>query len=157
MADPPISQSLGGFTPALDPSALEQLAELPEKNPGPVARLTADGTVMMANAAARRFLGQELIAGHSWLDLCPGMTRELWEKVLACDPGSSKRITHEAERDGVCILFSYVRSDSGDLVFGYGADITARREDERLLSEQAAALKEVARFPEMNPGPVLRS
>lgn len=156
MADPPFSQSLGGLTPALDPSALEQLAELPEKNPGPVARLAADGTVLMANAAARRFLGQDPIAGNCWVDLCPGMTWELWKQVLASDPGSGTRITHEAERDGVCILFSYVRSDSGDLVFGYGADITARREDERLLSEQAAILKEVARFPEMNPGPVLR-
>jgi signal transduction histidine kinase len=81
---------------------------------------------------------------------------ELWERVLASDPGSNKRITHEAERDGVCILFSHVRSDSGDMVFVYGADITTRREDERLLAEQAATLREVARFPEMNPGPVLR-
>lgn len=156
MADPQISHSLGGLPSAHDAAALAQLAELPEKNPGPVARLAADGTVLMANAAARRFLGQEQIAGQCWVDLCPGMTWELWERVLASDPGSNTRITHEAERDDVCVLFSHVRSDSGDLVFVYGADITARRLDERLLAQQAATLKEVARFPEMNPGPVLR-
>jgi PAS domain S-box-containing protein len=35
-------------------------------------------------------------------------------------------------------------------------DISERRRQEQLLAEQAAALAEVARFPEMNPGPVLR-
>ncbi|HSG81798.1 MAG TPA: ATP-binding protein, partial [Gemmatimonadota bacterium] len=35
-------------------------------------------------------------------------------------------------------------------------DITERRRQAKLLAEQAAALAEVARFPEMNPGPVLR-
>ncbi len=35
-------------------------------------------------------------------------------------------------------------------------DISERRHQEQLLAEQAATLAEVARFPEMNPGPVLR-
>ncbi|UCC74047.1 MAG: PAS domain S-box protein [Gemmatimonadota bacterium] len=35
-------------------------------------------------------------------------------------------------------------------------DISERRRQEQLLAEQAANLAEVARFPEMNPGPVLR-
>jgi PAS domain S-box-containing protein len=35
-------------------------------------------------------------------------------------------------------------------------DITERRRNERLLADQAASIGEVARFPEMNPGPVLR-
>jgi PAS domain S-box-containing protein len=35
-------------------------------------------------------------------------------------------------------------------------DISERRHQEQLLAEQAATLTEVARFPEMNPGPVLR-
>ncbi len=35
-------------------------------------------------------------------------------------------------------------------------DISERRRQEQLLAEQAAALAEVARFPEINPGPVLR-
>ncbi|NIO33154.1 MAG: PAS domain S-box protein [Gemmatimonadetes bacterium] len=35
-------------------------------------------------------------------------------------------------------------------------DISERRRQEQLLADQAATLAEVARFPEMNPGPVLR-
>ena len=136
--------------------ALRLLAELPEKNPGPVGRLTREGKVLMANAAARRFLGMEDIRGRCWMDVCPGMTWEKWDQVLASDPGSDVRVLHEAEREGSCVLFTHLRSESGDLVFVYGADITARRQDEKLLAEQAAQLAEVARFPEMNPGPVLR-
>lgn len=132
--------------------ALRLLAEFPEKNPGPVGRVRRDGTVVMANAAARRFLGEQEIRGRSWVDLCPGMSEELWQRIL----DSGEPITHEADRDGVCILFSHVVADAGDLVFVYGADVTARRESERMLAQQAAQLAEVARFPEMNPGPVLR-
>ena len=132
--------------------ALRLLAEFPEKNPGPVGRLSRDGIIVMANAAARTFLGHEEIRGQCWVDLCPGMSWELWDRILQ----SGERITHEAERGGVCILFTHVVADAGDLVFVYGADVTARREDERLLARQAAQLTEVARFPEMNPGPVLR-
>jgi signal transduction histidine kinase len=132
-------------------ASLALLAELPEKNPGPVCRLARDGTVLMANAAARAFLGGD-VRGGSWLELCPGMTPQLWQRVLDSDG----RTTHEAERNGTCVLFTHVRSDSGDLVFAYGADITARRRNEQLLAEQAKELKEIARFPDMNPGPVLR-
>jgi PAS domain S-box-containing protein len=137
---------------ATQATALALLAELPEKNPGPVCRIDRQGTILMANAAARRFFDAGDPRGRSWLDLCPGMTPDTWRRVLDSDGN----LRHEAEHDGVYVLFTHVRSDSGDLVFAYGADITARRRDERLLAEQAAALAEIARFPEMNPGPVLR-
>jgi len=137
-------------------AALARLAELPEKNPGPVGRLTLDADVLMANAAARRFIGEGNIEGRCWVDLCPGMTWDLWREVLAAAQGSGERVLHEAERDGICVMFTYVPSQSGDVIFVYGADITARRRDEELLAEQTARVAEVARFPEMNPGPVLR-
>jgi PAS domain S-box-containing protein len=137
-------------------AALARLAELPEKNPGPVGRLTLEADVLMANAAARRFIGKGSIEGRCWVDLCPGMTWQLWEKVLTAAHGTGDRLLHEAERDGTCVMFTYVPSQSGDVIFVYGADITARRRDEKLLAEQTARLAEVARFPEMNPGPVLR-
>ena len=139
-------------------AALALLAELPEKNPGPVCRIATDGTVLMANAAARRFLGLGGDigdpCGQSWLRLCPGMTGALWQRVLDAGPGV--RIRHEAEREGVDVLFTHVRSETGDLVFAYGADITERRRDERLLAQKSAEVAEIARFPDMNPGPVLR-
>jgi signal transduction histidine kinase len=140
-----------------EPSQLELLAELPEKNPGPVARLDRGATVLMANAAARTFLGREDIVGESWVELCPGMTWPVWDEVLAGDADSAG-VTHEAEVPGPqCVLFTHVVSDSGDTVFVYGADITARRVQEKLAQEQAAQLAELARFPEMNPGPVIRT
>lgn len=136
---------------------LEQLAELPEKNPGPVGRLSRDATILMANAAARRFLGREDIVGECWVELCPGMTWETWHRVLEQEEGAEP-VTHEAEVAGPqCVLFTHVLADAGDTVFLYGADITARRQQENLAAEQAARLAQMARFPEMNPGPVLRT
>ena len=142
---------------AAQPSQLELLAELPEKNPGPVARLDHEASVLMANAAARAFLGREDIVGRCWVDLCPGMTWEVWGQVLSGGP-DDQAVTHEAEVPGPqCVLFTFVASDSGDTIFVYGADITARRQQEKLAEEQAAQLAEIARFPEMNPGPVIRT
>ena len=142
---------------AATPSQLELLAELPEKNPGPVARLDREATVLMANAAARAFLGREDLVGTCWVELCPGMTWEAWDDVLGTGPDDDA-VTHEAEVAGPqCVLFTHVVSDSGDTIFVYGADITARRQQEKLAEHQAAQLAELARFPEMNPGPVIRT
>jgi PAS domain S-box-containing protein len=94
-------------------AALARLAELPEKNPGPVGRLTLDADVLMANAAARRFIGEGNIEGRCWVDLCPGMTWDLWREVLAAARGAGDRVLHEAERDGTCVMFTYVPSQSG--------------------------------------------
>jgi signal transduction histidine kinase len=139
------------------PSQLELLAELPEKNPGPVARLDRDARVLMANAAARAFLGREDILGQCWVELCPGMTWDVWTEVLAGSPDDDA-VTHEAEVAGPqCVLFTHVVSDARDTIFVYGADITARRHQEKLAEKQAAQLAELARFPEMNPGPVIRT
>jgi len=132
--------------------SVEELAELPEKNPGPVGRLAPDGTVLLANAAARRFFGREDLVGDNWLRACPGMDSDLWNRITT--EGDAARL--EAEIGGTTIAFTHVRSEAGDVVFFYGSDVTRLRSDERLLAEQAARLAEVARFPEMNPGPVLR-
>src|SRR5262245_45076347 len=130
----------------------EQLAELAEKDPGPRARTAPDGTVLLANAAARRYFGREDLVGQNWLDVCPGMDGDLWRRIAS--DGDAAGL--EAEIGGTTIAFTHVRSETGDVVFFYGSDVTRLRHDERLLAEQAAQLAEVARFPEMNPGPVLR-
>src|SRR5947209_5532806 len=106
---------------------LEQLAELPEKNPGPVGRLAPDGTVMLANAAARRFFDQGDLVGRSWVELCPGMNAALWERIAT--EGDSAKL--EAQIGDATIAFTHVRSESGDVVFFYGADVTQLRRDER--------------------------
>lgn len=128
------------------------MAEFPEMNPGPVLRMDRSGNVLLANSAARRHFGSAGLGGASWLAICPGMTPEIWNRVLV-DP---KPPRHEIELNGECIVFTHVRSESGQYIFAFGADVTEQRKNEKLLEQQAAALARMARFPEMNPGPVLR-
>jgi signal transduction histidine kinase len=133
-------------------AALALEARFPEMNPGPVLRFDREGTVLLANAAARRLFGESELLGKRWVDICPGMTIGFWENVLR----TTGPLSHEADFGGQCVMFAHVCSDTGDNIFTFGSDVTARRHDENLLAEQAARLAEVARFPDMNPGPVLR-
>jgi PAS domain S-box-containing protein len=48
---------------------LSERARFPQMNPGPVARLHTDGTVIRANPAAARVLGREDIHGESFREL----------------------------------------------------------------------------------------
>jgi signal transduction histidine kinase len=132
---------------------LAQLAILPEMNPGPVCRLNGKGIIMLANRAARTLFSEESLVNRNWLDTCPGMTTVLWNDIL----NSNTPFTFEADIGDRCVMFTFVRPESGDSVFVYGTDITERRKAEKELEEQAALLAEVARFPEMNPGPVIRT
>ena len=132
--------------------SLVELAEFPDMNPGPVLRLDLDGIILRANVAAQRvFRTDELLAG-SWVDLCPGMTRALWTSVLE----SGEPVHHQADIHDCCFDFTHARRPGADQVFVFGADITARRRAEQALDRQAQELRELARFPEMNPGPVCR-
>jgi len=131
---------------------LTELARFPEMNPWPVCRLDRDGVVRLANGAARDLFGPAPLVGRGWLDICPGMTTELWADILDGD----EAFVYEANVADRAFLLTHVRSPGGDSVFVYGADVTARRRYEQLLEEHAALLANVARFPEMNPGPVLR-
>jgi signal transduction histidine kinase len=129
------------------------MAQFPEMNPAPVLRLDRSGEVLLANAAARRHFKTDRLVGGTWLEICPGMTEAIWQHVLS-DPVPPQ---HEIEVHAVRLVFTHVRSGDGHLIFAFGADVTAQRSDERLLKEQAETLARVARFPEMNPGPVLRT
>ena len=124
---------------------LAELAKFPDMNPGPVCRLDGSGKVMLANAAARRLFGEENLQGRTWQDICPGVSEEVWRAAKS----STTPVQHEADFGGHCVLFTHVRSSSSDTVFAFGSDVTSLRKAERELAE-------VARFPEMNPGPVLR-
>jgi signal transduction histidine kinase len=135
-----------------NPPTAVDLAELPEHNPNPVCRLELDGTVSLANLAARRLLSLPDTLGTRWADVCPAMSEEQWQAVLA----DREPVSHEVEVAHRHVIFTFVRSSTGRFVFVYGSDITERRLAERKVAEQAARLAELARFPEMNPGPVLR-
>ena len=123
---------------------LSEGARFPEMNPGPVARVHSDGTVHRANPAASRVLGCEDIEGASFRELC-GIPDDLWDRVLT----SGEPIHYEAEIEPLWLSFTLVYEPESDQVFAYGSDVTELKVAER-------ALAELARFPDMNPGPVLR-
>jgi signal transduction histidine kinase len=133
--------------------ALEELAAFPEMNPGPVCRLDRSGIILLANTATRRIFGMEELVGQCWLDVCPGMDAPIWQRVLE----QNEPLQHETDIGDICVMFTHVRSSDGELIFAFGTDVTAMRKAEQKLAEQSAILTEMARFPEMNPGPVIRT
>ncbi|MDX1448419.1 MAG: ATP-binding protein, partial [Acidimicrobiia bacterium] len=123
---------------------LAELAQFPSKNPGPVLWLDRDATVIRANPAALRIFGTDIV-GACWFESCPGLDEEAWEAART----ATEPFVQDVDTDHGCFAMSYVASDDADFVFTFGADITGRREAEQRLAD-------VARFPDMNPGPVLR-
>ena len=127
---------------------LKQLAELarfPDMNPGPVCRLKLNGEIILANKAARELFGYNDLAGENWLTLCPSFTGEIWKKIL----NTKDSLSIEANFDNKYIMFKYVLPAEKDYVYAFGTDITERKVAEKMLTE-------IARFPDMNPGPVCR-
>jgi signal transduction histidine kinase len=131
---------------------LAEMAEFPDMNPGPVFRLDLEGTVLRANAAARRVFRNDDLLAACWIDLCPEMTAERWARALE----GTEPLDHETMVHDRCLIFTHTRRPAGEHVFVYGSDITERREAEQTLARQARELAEMARFPEMNPGAVCR-
>ena len=125
-------------------SELQEMALFPEMNPGPVCRIQLDGTVLRANSAARSLFGEGLI-GSCWRDIVAGMDTELWERIVA----EGAQVTHEAAVDEKTFAFTMSHPEHSQYVFVYGADVTELKKAEREVAE-------MARFPDMNPGPVLR-
>ncbi len=121
-------------------------------NPGPVLRFDHEGTIVLANAAARGIFGASDLVGQSWLEVCPSMNDERWQQVLDGTSGFSL----EAEIGDRTIVFAHVSDIFGKLIFAFGADVTDFRRSDQLLSETTEQLAEFARFPDMNPGPVLQ-
>jgi signal transduction histidine kinase len=124
---------------------LDELAEFPRTNPGPVLRLDREGYVVLANEAAGRLFGQADLVGASWPGLCEGVTADLWAEVIRMEG----QLTHETDVGDRRMSFTHVYQPTRKVVFVYGTDVTQLRRQEGQLAEQA-------RFPDMNPGPVLR-
>lgn len=121
-------------------------------NPGPVLRLNQRGEIILANAAARKIFEKETLIGLSWLDLCPGMNATEWKNIVAC----STEVGFEADIAEHCYLFTHVCPQDSENYFVFGSDVSQIKLIERELEAQRASLANMARFPDMNPGPVLR-
>jgi len=124
---------------------LTELARFPDMNPGPVLRLGLEGTVLRANAAATELAGGDELIGSSWLGRSQCIDPRTWAHVV--EEGVSVR--HEGTFGESSFIFTYVPSPADAAIFAFGADVTALREAERTAAE-------LARFPDMNPGPVVR-
>jgi PAS domain-containing protein len=130
---------------SFDPDELAEMALFPELNPGPVCRLNKQGTILRANAAAKNAFGEKNFIGSSWFIHCTNVKENTWKQILESDA----TFPFESAVGERVFLFSYVSRKDHDLVFVFGTDITALKEAERQVYE-------VARFPDMNPGAVLR-
>ncbi|HEX9691780.1 MAG TPA: ATP-binding protein [Gemmatimonadales bacterium] len=131
---------------------LSEMAEFPDMNPGPVFRLDKDGVIERANKAAKAVFRNDDLLAARWLDVCPGMTAELWAEVSR----SAEPLRHETRVHDRCLVFTHAHRAKDDHVFVYGTDITELRDAQEALADQARALQELGEFPDMNPGPVLR-
>jgi signal transduction histidine kinase len=129
---------------AVSDSRLAELARFPENNPGPVLWFERSGKVLLANRAARSVLGNDLI-GKSIFGTPLRMSVHDWDVVTR----SAEVIRREVQIGDSCFSVAYVISDRDNFVFAFASDITD-------LKEAQAEVAEVARFPDMNPGPVLR-
>jgi len=131
---------------------LAQVARFPEMNPGAVVRLDLEGRVLMANRAARDVFGDGLI-GRRWQALLPELgDPALWRSILESDAP----VVVEAATGGCDYIFTHRRDAAANLVFAFGADVSGKKRAERELAEQTEMIARLARFPDMNPGPVLR-
>jgi len=124
---------------------LADYARFPEMNPGPVLRLDNSGKILLANKTARNLFGEDKILRGNWLKICPGLDEEMWQQIIE----SKEPLSNETDIDQKCIMFSYVKPEDKSLVFAFGTDITELRKVEKQLADYA-------RFPNMNPAPVLR-
>lgn len=130
---------------------VEELAKFPEMNPGPVLRLNRNAEVLLANSAARKIFNQKNLIGQSWLDLCPGLDQDKWKKISSCDT----EMGFEADVGDHYYLFTHVCLEESENFFVFGSDVTQLKLIEREIQAQRESLANMARFPDMNPGPVL--
>lgn len=131
---------------------LEEMARFPEMNPGPVIRFEEDGSIVLANPAARRLFGSTRLVGKKWQEICPGLSNDSWKTIQKAE----RTTQHEAMLDGKHLIFTHTPRTSAGNYFAYGADVTERKEAEEELARKNALIAEMAKFPDMNPGPVIR-
>ena len=132
---------------------LRELARFPRANPAPVLRMDREGRIVSCNPAAERLFRNTDLKSAPWQDVCGGVDDEFWSRVLKDNtpPSIETNIGEETVR------FEHVRAPSGEIVTAFGIITTDFRRAERELDEKANELAEIARFPDMNPGPVIRT
>jgi signal transduction histidine kinase len=157
---PPLKLLSGGKTSkqkSIEKKLLEQkktiadMARFPEMNPGPVLRMNTEGKILLSNRAAKTVFKKSLL-NKNWKKFRKEVTDNLWNQIIS----SGKIIPIEISVGKKCFVFHHRRDKLSGLVFAYGSDITLNKQIEKKLEEQKVTLAAMARFPDMNPGPVIR-
>jgi signal transduction histidine kinase len=129
------------------------MAAFPDMNPAPVVRTDLAGRILLANPAAREGFARDDLEGLDWLSLCPGITPEFWDVVIRGDT----RPALEARIGERILALTHRLAPDRNSVFIFGADVTEFRRAEERIEQYSHRMTEMARFPDMNPGPVLRT
>jgi PAS domain S-box-containing protein len=126
---------------AAQAAALGQLARFFEMDPGPVLRTDLAGTVLLANAAARRVFGEDLV-GRNWCAACPDFDATAWHRVLELGETVAIPVRVEGEQ----FVFTHRRDTADDLIFVFGTDVTHEKRAERAMrnAEKMATLGTLA-------------
>ena len=132
-------------------AVITQMARFPDMNPGPVIRMYPDGKIHLSNLATSATFRKDLYQ-KNWRDLCPQITDAIWNQILSSD----QVIPVEIPIAEKWFVFHHRWDRHSGFVFVYGTDITLNKLNEKRLEEQKTALAAMARFPDMNPGPVIR-
>ena len=121
--------------------ATRDLAKFPEENPNPILRASADGTVLYANQAATGLPG--LLVGQG-----DRLAAELADAAITAFDTQQNRW---AEIQSADRLFAFALTPVPGEVYVnlYGRDITEERRAQR-------ETRDLAKFPEENPNPILR-
>ena len=116
------------------------LARFPSENPNPVARISADGTIMYANDAADRILADRgLKVGDTTLEEWQRWVKE----VLATDTPKEVEIVYGTR----FMSYSLAPVQEAGYVNIYGRDITEAKEIERLKDELISNVSHELRTP----------
>ena len=128
--------------PHADPSVLADMAAFQEMNPGPVIRTAEDGVILWVNAAARQLFDVGELPGQRWLDVCPGVDVNVWERAVA----GADKLQDEVQIADQCFKFTYRRPPNIPSIFIFGSDVTSLRQVEEALrnAEKMATLGTLA-------------
>jgi len=132
---------------------LSELSMFPLLNPAPVLRFDLAGRVLLSNPGADRFFGIGSLVGRNWHELSPVMTEAAWQAVVGSEVAEALEVVVGEEE----VRFAFVRTANVGLIAAFGQIVTDIRRAQREIEKKARQVAEMARFPDMNPGPVIRT
>jgi len=111
---------------------LREMAMFPEMSPAPVLRVDRDGTVCVANQAAKQCCKGQEILGTSIFSLCPGLKQVDFEALFNVN---RKPLQIESNLGVTSYLITLLGDVEHDHVYVYAADITQLKQLEAQIRQ----------------------